>query len=236
MEYSREDSLRAWEANADFWDSYMGDQSNQFHREAVRPGVTELLDPRPGDFILDAACGNGNYSAYLAERGARVVAFDYSPRMIKKKKKRRSQFAESIEFLTADAADEQDLMGLRRDRPYDKAVSNMAVMDISDAAPLFRCVGRLLAPGGIFVFATQHPCFVTLTDRYLTPHAYYGEAIGGQPQKQCYYHRSMQDIFALCFQNGFVIDGFYERTCEEKEIPDVIIVRARLGAGDASHC
>ena len=51
MEYSREDSLRAWEANADFWDSYMGDQSNQFHREAVRPGVTELLDPRPGDFI-----------------------------------------------------------------------------------------------------------------------------------------------------------------------------------------
>lgn len=52
---------------------------------------------------------------------------------------------------------------------------------------------------GIFVFATQHPCFVTLTDKYLTAHSYSGEAIAGQPQLQYYYHRSLQYIFNLCF-------------------------------------
>ena len=36
-DYSVEDSLRAWETNADFWDESMGDASNRFHREVVRP-------------------------------------------------------------------------------------------------------------------------------------------------------------------------------------------------------
>ena len=51
-------------------------------------------------------------------------------------------------------------------------------------------------------------------------------SIEGQPQKQCYYHRSLQDIFNLCFDTGFVIDGFYEECYFNKEIPDIIIVRA----------
>ena len=41
-----------------------------------------------------------------------------------------------------------------------------------------------------------------------------------------YYHRSLQDIFNLCFDTGFVIDGFYEECYFNKEIPDIIIVRA----------
>ena len=31
----------------------MGDESNEFHREVVRPKVTELLSPNPADYILD---------------------------------------------------------------------------------------------------------------------------------------------------------------------------------------
>ena len=61
--YSLAKSLYAWEANAAFWDDHMGDESNRFHREVVRPKVSELLNVQPDDFILDAACGNGNYSA-----------------------------------------------------------------------------------------------------------------------------------------------------------------------------
>ena len=74
--------LTAWEKNAQFWDDYMGDESNHFHRNLVRPYVTKLLDIKKGDFVLDIACGNGNYSAYLAQKGAKIVAFDYSEKMI----------------------------------------------------------------------------------------------------------------------------------------------------------
>ena len=43
-----------------------------------------------------------------------------------------------------------------------------------------------------------------------------------------YYHRSIQDIFNLCFRAGFVIDGFYEECFKtNKEIPMVMIVRLK---------
>ena len=63
-----EESKKIWEENAQFWDNAMGDESNEFHREVVRPKVTELLSPNPADYILDIACGNGNYSSYLGKR------------------------------------------------------------------------------------------------------------------------------------------------------------------------
>ena len=61
-----EESKKIWEENAQFWDNAMGDESNEFHREVVRPKVTELLSPNPADYILDIACGNGNYSNILS--------------------------------------------------------------------------------------------------------------------------------------------------------------------------
>ena len=51
-----EESKKIWEENAQFWDNAMGDESNEFHREVVRPKVTELLSPNPADYILDIAC------------------------------------------------------------------------------------------------------------------------------------------------------------------------------------
>ena len=106
--------------------------------------------------------------------------------------------------------------------------SNMAIMDITDIEPLLMAVYELLQESGIFVFATQHPCFVTLTEKYMTPHSYYDIAIEGQPKEQIYYHRSIQDIFNLCFRAGFVIDGFYEECFKtNKEIPMVMIVRLK---------
>ena len=227
MKYTVEDSRKAWEANALFWDTAMGDHSNAFHRKTVRPKVNALLDIQPDDFILDIGCGNGNYSAYLAQHGVEVVAFDYSSKMIELAKKRQMRFCDNITFCVADATDEKSIMSLKKQKPFTKAVSNMAIMDISEVETLFHCINQLLTNHGVFVFATQHPCFVTLTEKYMTPHSYYGEAIQGQPQKQCYYHRSLQDIFHLCFQNGFIVDAFDQSCFANEEIPHIKIVRAR---------
>ena len=94
----------------------------------------------------------------------------------------------------------------------------MAIMDITDIEPLLMAVYELLEESGIFVFATQHPCFITLTEKYMTPHSYYGIAIEGQPEEQIYYHRSIQDIFNLCFRAGFVIDIIYNLILFQKSM------------------
>ena len=52
MRYSKEESKMIWDQNAEFWDYTMGDESNDFHRNVVRPKVTELLNPNPTDYIF----------------------------------------------------------------------------------------------------------------------------------------------------------------------------------------
>ena len=223
-----EESRQRWERNAPFWDDYMGQESNDFHRLLVRPGTEELLQVKAGEFVLDIACGNGNFSQRLADLGARVVAFDYSKTMIDRAKKRREGFPAAIEFLVCDATDEQQLAGLRRQRLYDKAVANMAIMDMAAIQPLMRTVYSLLRPGGCFVFSTHQPCFVRPAGKYLTSCVHEGEAVSGQPVLQLYYHRPLQELFGACFTAGFVMDALREvpdGTAAEE--PVILLVRLR---------
>jgi 2-polyprenyl-3-methyl-5-hydroxy-6-metoxy-1,4-benzoquinol methylase len=223
-----ENGLSAWEANAAFWDDYMGDESNYFHRDLVRPSVEKLLDVQEGDVVLDIACGNGNFSKRLAENGARVVAFDYSPKMIELAKKRRESVLNRVDFRVCDATDFEELLKLRQEKLYDKAVSNMAIMDISDIEPLFRALRIMLNENGIFVCATHHPCFTFPNEDYFTNCIDKGEAIVGQPVLQNYYHRTIEDIFHVAFQSGFVLDGFYEVPFEGQTTPIIMILRFRI--------
>src|SRR5687768_7576945 len=70
-----------WTQNADHWDSRMG-EGNSFHRHLVGPSVERLLALRPGDEVLEIACGNGQFARRMAELGASVLATDISQRLI----------------------------------------------------------------------------------------------------------------------------------------------------------
>lgn len=143
-----EKSRQRWEACADYWDARMGDTSNLFHCNIVRPHTEELLDIRDGDLVLDIACGTGNFSEWLAAFGADVVAFDYSGKMISHARKRRLAFPDKVSFHVCDATNRAQITTLIRERPFDKSVANMAVMDIADIEPLFGAVWEMLRPGG----------------------------------------------------------------------------------------
>lgn len=221
------DSLSAWEANAEFWDNYMGDDSNFFHCDIVRPKTDELLKITSDDFVLDIACGNGNYSACIASKGGRVVGFDYSHKMIELAIKRRSNFLDMIDFQVCDATDYNALLRLKQDKPFTKAVANMAIMDISNIDPLFKAVYDMIEEGGVFVFSIHHPCFTYPNSDYLTPDFHKDIAIEGQPELQYYFHRSIEDILNLSFKYGFSIDGFYEIPLSGDKVPIIMIIRLR---------
>ncbi len=221
----KDNGLDAWEENAEFWDEQMGDESNYFHRDIVRPTVEKLLSINKEDLVLDIACGNGNFSERMAKQGARVVAFDYSKKMIELAIKRRSDVLHKVKFQVCDGTNYDELLKLKEEKPFTKAVSNMAIMDMSQIEPLFRGVYEMLEVGGIFVFATNHPCFTYENEDYFTSCINKGVAIEGQPVLQNYYHRSISDILNTAFSAGFVLDGFYEIPFEGEKTPIIITIR-----------
>lgn len=224
----------AWEANAEVWDSRMGDNGNDFFNLLCWPSLASLLDAGPGQHILDIACGNGLTSRRLAALGAQVSAFDFSESLIEKAKARSTSLHAQrlISYYIIDATNEQELLSLG-EQTFDAALSNMALFDMADIEPLFRMLPKLLKPAGKFVFSLTHPAFNNAStvhvveevddqgviktvysvknSRYMTPYQAKGLALLSQPKPQMYFERPLQYYLNLGFQNGFVLDGFEER-------------------------
>jgi len=211
-----------WEALADDCDARMGSGGNDFHRELIRPATLRLLEPRPGERVLDACCGNGLFSLRLAMEGCEVAAFDFSTKMLGHAKKRCADYPGQVSFTQADATQYDQLITLGNEKPFDKAVANMAVMDIEDIGPLFRAVYAMLKPGGVFVFSAVHPCFQTpgmeftqdgeglVTHNYVEPCRHFVTILANNEKRAWHWHRPLQELLGIGFEAGFVLDGLEE--------------------------
>ena len=225
-----EDNRRRWNANARWWDDRIGD-GNDFQALLIEPATERLLAIHEGDIILDAACGAGRFARRIADRGATVVAFDYSGEFVARARERTPTTAR-ITYHSLDAADPGSLMTLGAAR-FDKAVCTMGLMDMPEIGPLFATLPRLLKPGGSFVFSILHPCFHSAAiqrfaelheeaagrhviragvkiSTYLSPFARQSEGIIGQPEPQWLFHRSLSALLRYGFEAGFFVDGLEE--------------------------
>jgi 2-polyprenyl-3-methyl-5-hydroxy-6-metoxy-1,4-benzoquinol methylase len=225
-----DDVRRIWDAKAAFWDERMGD-GNDFQLVLIGPAVERLLDVKPGERVLDVACGNGVTSRRLAQLGAQVVAVDYSAELLARARARSSP-SDRIDYRLVDATDESQLLALG-EGAFAALLCNMAIMDMPAIDPLMRAAARLLAPGGRLVFSVQHPAFnsnavslcaethlrddgrevmshaVRISD-YLNVPPGKGTAMLGEPEPHWYFQRPLQELFGACFQAGFVLDGLEE--------------------------
>lgn len=258
-----EETRSAWDANASFWDSRMGDDGNDFFRILQWPAILKFLEPQPTDRILDVACGNGLTSRKLATLGAAVTAFDFSTGLVNLARERLNP-NDHITYQVLDATDEGALLeNLSSPAPFDSALCNMALFDMAEIKPLFRALRSLLKHGGVFVFSLTHPAFNNSSSvhvveemddggirtvysvkisRYMNPFHAHGVAIRDQPKPQLYFERPLQYYLNAGFENGFVLDGFAERSFppdhpaphplswggQFSEIPPVLVARMRL--------
>jgi len=236
LKAAHEETRDAWNANAAYWDEFMG-EGNDFVEVLIWPPAQRLLALQPGERVLEIACGNGLYARKLASLGVDVVATDFAPEMIARAQARSSPTAGKIEYRVLDATDEAAILALGErafgERPFDAAICMMALFDMSEIASLMRALARLLRPGGRFVFAIMHPCFNSphtilmgeQEDRqgnvvttysvkisgYMTPSVARGAALRGQPVPHIYFHRPLQAVLGAGFAAGFVLDALEER-------------------------
>ena len=134
-------TTEAYEGWAEFYD----EPGNQLI-DREQPVVWELLAGLPPGVALDAACGTGRHSAYLASLGHTVIGVDNSVAMLERA---RAKLPGS-EFHEADVHD----LPLPDDH-VDLVVCGLALGHFPELAPVFAEFVRVLRPGGHLVISDQ---------------------------------------------------------------------------------
>ena len=131
------------------------DLNNRLHSfgrdQAWRRQAVRAAGVRPGDRVLDMACGTGDLTKLLSRTpAARVVGGDFTPEMLEIARVKNA--APTAEYVQADA------MALPfEDTSFDVLTIAFGIRNVTDPAAALREFNRVLAPGGrlvILEFAT----------------------------------------------------------------------------------
>ena len=98
----------------------------------------DLLDPQPGEHILDVGCGDGTLTLKIKEMGVDVVGIDNSLSMVAAAK------ARGLDARLMDAAE------LKFSEAFDAAFSNATLHWVLDKERAARAIWFALKPGGRF--------------------------------------------------------------------------------------
>jgi SAM-dependent methyltransferase len=98
----------------------------------------DLLDPKPGERILDVGCGDGTLSLKIIDRGAEVVGVDSSPELVEAAR------TAGVYAELGDAAD------MAYDQQFDAAFSDAALHWMLDSERVAAAIFAALRLGGRF--------------------------------------------------------------------------------------
>jgi SAM-dependent methyltransferase len=143
-EYSIESGYRQWSASYDR-------PLRLFSIE--EPAMQALITSIPPGTALDAACGTGRYSTFLAGQGHDVTGVDQSEAML----------AIARRKLPAAEFRHGDLTALPLPGgSVDAVVCALALVHVPDLSPALREFARVLRPGGRLIISDVHSCLVSL--------------------------------------------------------------------------
>jgi SAM-dependent methyltransferase len=108
-----------------------------------------LLDPKPGEKILDAGCGTGRNLARISKAGAKPYGLDFSLGMLRVAKKN----VPSVPVVQADLQAELPF----RSAQFSAALCALIGEHIEKLAFTLSQLWKALQPGGWLVFSVYHP-------------------------------------------------------------------------------
>jgi len=219
-EYSSDDVRERWNAIADAYAARCSKCGDSCKEVLLTPTVLELLGQVAGKRILDAGCGEGFLSRLLAERGASVVAVDYSDEMLRLARE-RTPSALDVVYAHADFA-QLDMLPANS---FDIVASVTAIQDVPDYESAIAEACRCLIPGGFFLLALMHPCFSSdggwvkdadgrklywKVDNYFREGPREVHVLDGVEKDMVYFHRTLTSYFRAIRRAGFIVNDFVE--------------------------
>lgn len=173
----------------------------------------------PGSVVLDAGCGSGIDTIFMAQNGISVVAVDISPGMIEitSKKVDRFRLSDLVKTRVVQWEDINSLLYEFGEGSFDGILSNFGSLNcVKDLKSLAQNCARLLKPKGV-MFANVMNRFCLWETVYYTLKGRFREAIrrsrkDGLPVKLASY----DVITYYYFPNEFI--GYFDKTFRVKHL------------------
>jgi SAM-dependent methyltransferase len=172
----------SWDPLAYWYNGWVGEGGSEHHREVAIPATIRLLEPKPGERVLDIGAGQGVLAPVIARTGAQYVGVDASPRLLDLARKHHGGAGR---YLLGDARKLSSIDGLSA-ASFDAVVFLLSIQDMDPLEPVIHSAAWALKPGGRVVIMMTHPAFrmprqsgwgwdegrklvYRRIDRYLTP-------------------------------------------------------------------
>lgn len=210
-----------WNCNAEQFTKHYTSLGDSDREMIINPVIFELLKNIEGKTILDAGCGEGYLSRILAKKCEKVIAVDFSEKMLSIAKEKTKQI--NIEYHRASL----ESLCFLESNSIDVAVSITVFQDVLDYMAAIKEIYRVLKPAGTFILVTTHPCFSTpvhgwhkdeygyksfwKVDNYFSEGLYESQWADDDGNKRLiYFHRTLETYFDAITQNGFYVKSIKE--------------------------
>lgn len=152
-----EQNRKSWDLISPQYQAHTRISTDDVHYGPLAPGERELglLGDVRGKRILEIGCGGGQNSIALAKWGASCTGLDPSKVQLEHARRLAQEEGVTIHFVNGMA---QDLSAFA-ENDFDLVLSSFAFDYVADLRRTYSEVGRVLRPGGLFVFCHSHPWF-----------------------------------------------------------------------------
>jgi SAM-dependent methyltransferase len=155
MDY-KESNKSAWNKHSPRYQKEAGFNNNTFDFGDPRCPTDDdlqLIGDVRNKEILELGCGGANVGIILAKRGGLVTGIDISEQQIKYARNAANRLGLTIHFEVSSIED----YVFREE--YDIIISICAFQYVDHLERVFQNIAWHLAPGGVFIFSTNHPAF-----------------------------------------------------------------------------
>ena len=153
------------------------DTDRNVTRDLDRKITSELFSAKRFGMTVEAGCGTGKNSEFLAGISTCVLALDFSPGMLERA--RQNVQADNVHFVQANLGVAWPCAA----QVADFVSCNLVLEHMQDLSHFFREAQRVLAPDGLLFVSELHP-----HRQYLGSQARYRNSQGGETPIQAYTH------------------------------------------------
>lgn len=152
----------SWGGVASWYDRHLERVGDTYHEKVVYPNLLRLLGDEKGQLqglkgkhILDLACGQGQFSRLLADRGAFVAGVDLGKELIEIAEKNNTEHKFKVHYYNTASDD----LYMLKDKTQDAVVCLLALQNIEKLNETIAEVNRVLKDDGKFYCVLNHPSF-----------------------------------------------------------------------------